>query len=241
VAMSGFYGADLARVHDEGFADLVENAAAFVVDLLRRSQVREGRVLDLGCGAGQLTASVSKAGYEAWGVDVSGPMIARARVRAPAATLVQGSIIDVDLPSCIAAAAVGEVLNYLPRPVDAAAVLRRVYRALVPGGLFVFDVAGPGRGGPTGTRTAARVTDDWAVVATSRESGRGTLERGITTFSRDGSCWRRSEERHFQNLYAAGPFARRLRRIGFRVRVRRGYGAYRLGRDVAVLIARKPS
>jgi SAM-dependent methyltransferase len=167
-------------------------------------------------------------------------MIARARARAPDATFVRDSIMDVELPSCVAATAVGAVLNYLPRRADVGTVLRRVYRALAPGGLLVFDVAGPGRAGPTGVRTGARVTEAWAVVATTRESRRGTLERAITTFSRDGARWRRTDERHRQNLYAAADCARLLRRIGFRTLLRRGYGAHRFGRDTAVFMARKP-
>jgi SAM-dependent methyltransferase len=239
--MAALYGTDLARIHDEGFGDLAEHAAAFVIDLLRRRGIERGRVLDLGCGAGQLAAALDNEGYDVWGADVSGPMLARARSRVPGATFVRGSLTHVALPACVAVTAVGEVLNYLPRRAAVGAVLRRVHRALEPGGLFVLDVAGPGRGGPSGVRTSARVSDDWAVVATSRESSRGRLERTITAFSRDGKTWRRSEERHVQLLYEAGSFARQLRRVGFRVVVRRGYGACRFGRDTAVLIARKPA
>ena len=239
--MATLYGSDLARIHDEAFGDLAEHAAAFVVDLLRRRGIESGRVLDLGCGAGQLAAALDKQGYDVWGADVSGPMLARARARVPGATFVQGSITQVPLPECAAAMAVGEVLNYLPRRADAGRVFRRVHRALRPGGFFVFDVAGPGRAGPTGERTVTRVSDDWSVVARTRELSRGRLERMITTFTRDGKAWRRSKERHVQLLYEPGALARQLRRAGFRVVVQRGYGGFRLGHGAAVLIARKPA
>ncbi|NJO56675.1 MAG: methyltransferase domain-containing protein [Rhodospirillales bacterium] len=40
---------------------------------------RGDRVLDVGCGAGQVVGKLTEAGYEAYGVDVSEPNIARAR------------------------------------------------------------------------------------------------------------------------------------------------------------------
>jgi len=238
--MTTLYGPALARIHDEGFGDLAENAAAFVIGLLRRRGIGTGRVLDLGCGAGPLAAALDEAGYDVWGVDVSGPMLARARSRVPRATFVRGSIARVPLPNGVAATAVGEVLNYLPRRTDVRTVLRRVHRALQPGGVFVLDVATPGRAGPSGERTVARANDDWAVVARTRELSRGRLERTITAFTRHGRAWRRSDERHSQLLYDPGALAQQLRRVGFRVVLRRGYGPCRLGRHAAVLVARKP-
>ncbi len=240
--MAGLYGSDLARIHDEGFGDLAEHAAAFIIDVLQRRRIDSGRVLDLGCGTGRLAAVLDGEGYGIWGVDVSGPMLARARSRVPGATFVRGSIARVSLPDCVAATAVGEVLNYLPRRGDVGTVLRRVHRALEPGGCFVMDVAGPGRAGPSGDRTVARVSDDWTVVARTRELSRGRLERRITAFTRDGEVWRRSRERHVQLLYEPGALAQQLRRVGFRVLIRRGYGAAcRFGRGGAVLVARKPA
>ena len=81
--------------------------------------------------------------------------------------------------------------------------------------------------------------NDWTVVATTRELGRRRLERTITAFTRHGEVWRRSRERHVQVLYEPHSLARRLRQIGFRASLRRGYGPYRFGANVAVLIARK--
>lgn len=101
--MHDFYGSDLARIHDEGFTDLVESAAAFVVDLLSKRGIEQGCVLDLSCGGGQLSAARAERGYEAWAVDVSEPMVARARVRVPTATFVRRSLTEVPLPRCVAA------------------------------------------------------------------------------------------------------------------------------------------
>ena len=74
------------------------------------------------------------------------------------------------------------------RPVRAGA-----HRA-APGGLFVFDLATPGRV-PAGEESAFRVGDDWAILDAASESG-GRMQRRITMFRRigGGATYRRSEE-----------------------------------------------
>jgi hypothetical protein len=44
-----------------------------------------------------------------------------------------------------------------------------------------------------------------------------------------------------QRLYGAADIADKLRRAGFRVRVARGYGRYRLPKAHAAFVARKPA
>ena len=51
---SEFYAADLAYVHDMGYSEHVQAAAAKVLSLLRSASLRSARVVDLGCGSGIL-------------------------------------------------------------------------------------------------------------------------------------------------------------------------------------------
>ena len=60
--------------------------------------VRRGhRVLELGCGTGQVTAKLLAAGAHVVAVDALPAMLARARARAPDATFIQGDVKTVEL------------------------------------------------------------------------------------------------------------------------------------------------
>ena len=56
-----------------------------------------GRVADLGCGPGHVTAYLSSLGLDAFGVDVSSGMIAQARVRNPELRFEVGSMAALDI------------------------------------------------------------------------------------------------------------------------------------------------
>ena len=92
------------------------------------------RLLDVGCGAGDLLAEVLTARTDCSGVglDPSSAALARARHRHPGLTLVQARLEDAPFAAATftAATAVG-VLKHCPNPVAALARLRRI---LVPGG-----------------------------------------------------------------------------------------------------------
>ncbi|MFJ6772509.1 class I SAM-dependent methyltransferase [Kitasatospora sp. NPDC091257] len=57
-----------------------------------------GEVADLGCGPGRVTAYLSGLGLSAFGVDVSGGMIALARRTHPRLRFLHGSMAALDLP-----------------------------------------------------------------------------------------------------------------------------------------------
>ena len=59
-------------------------------DSLRPENKPGGRVLDVGCGVGQVVARVTEAGFEAYGVDVSEPNIERAKKFCPKCQLYDG-------------------------------------------------------------------------------------------------------------------------------------------------------
>ncbi len=210
------YGPDLALIHHTGWETHALSAWRRITPHLPR----RGLVLDLGCGAGPLSAALVRRGCAVWGLDISPAMIALARRRAPRATFVVGSLNATPLPTCDAAIAIGEVLNYLPS-IDR--TLRRVRAALRPGGVFVFDALLPR---PHRTRYAARSGEGWALIARIDESAT-RVRRDIATF-RDG---RFAREVHEQRLYPVARILRRVRAAGFRAR------ALKLDAQHALLVA----
>jgi SAM-dependent methyltransferase len=241
-----WYGEDLAYIHDVGHADFALGSAPGIKEVLEHNGIRGGSIVDLGCGTGLLARELVDAGYHVFGIDISGAMIEIARQRAPEADFRVGSLFEVGIPRCGAVTAISEVLNYL---FDAenerwglGRVFRRVHDSLLPGGVFVFDVLGPGQV-PPGTRAKGfRVGKDWAVLSEREEDvRRGTMERRIVGFRKVGDYYRRIDEVHRVRLYEPLELVAELERVGFRVRTMRAYGDLPLEEGHTAFVARKPA
>jgi SAM-dependent methyltransferase len=244
MSKTGAYQEDLAYIHDVAFDFFARGAAPELLKIFRRHGITEGLVVDLGCGSGIWAAELIRAGYEVLGVDQSEAMIRLARKKAPQAKFVRSSFLDVPLPPCDVVTSMGECLGYLfdekNGPKALAQLFARVYDALRPGGLFVFDIAQPGQI-PAALRTRNFAKPDWAVLREADEDRQKMiLTRRMTVFRKVGNHYRRSEEIHRLRLYWGADLARMLRRIGFRARVFRGYGRYRLTGNRVAILARKP-
>lgn len=238
------YREDLAAIHDAGFGGLARAAAEVLLDALRRRRAEGGLVIELGCGSGILAHEVANAGHDVLGIDISTAMIDLARRRIPHGRFRVGSLLTAELPPCMAVTAVGECINYTFDPGNTrralAALFRRVHRALNPGGLLLFDAAGPGRIPGGGPRLVHAEGDGWAVLVTAVEDARSAiLTRRITTFRRVGELYRRDQEVHRLRLFRRSEVVDLLRAIGFRVRTMRAYGAFNLPPGLVGFLARK--
>jgi len=117
------------------------------------------------------------------------------------------------------------------------ALFHKVHAALRPGGLFIFDVATPGRAHGARRGFEGR---DWAIIVNDHENAeRGELTREITTFRRSGRAYRRTREAHVLRLYEPAEILRRLRAAGFRVRTTRAYGRRPFPRGLVGFVARR--
>jgi SAM-dependent methyltransferase len=136
--MKECYKEDLAYIHDVGHGDFALKSAPGILAILDRNKIREGLVVDLGCGSGLWARELAEAQYDVLGIDISGSMIGIARGRVPDAEFRIGSLFKVDIPPCDAVTSLGECLNYLFDPDNNSQTLgrlfRRIYDALTPGG-----------------------------------------------------------------------------------------------------------
>ena len=237
------YRDDLAHIHDAGFGGFARHAAPFALELLKAGDIRRGQVVEFGCGSGIVAAALTRAGYDVLGFDISRAMVEIARQRAPTADIRHGSFLAAKLPPCVLVLAIGEIFNYLFDKHNTKARLRKVFRAvhkaLLPGGLFVFDVALVGRV-PEGRRRSYTVGEDWACLYEAEEdSEHKTLTRHITSFRKRGDSYQRDVETHRLRLYERGWLIDELRTAGFRVRTVKAYGELTFPPGYLGFVARK--
>ncbi|MDN4068768.1 class I SAM-dependent methyltransferase [Paenibacillus vini] len=99
------------------------------------------RILDVGCGTGDLTSAIAAAGAIPTGIDLSEEMVGRARLKYPGLdVLVENACqyrTDVQFDAVFSNAA----LHWIQ---DAPAVVRTIWLALREGGRFVAEFAGSG-------------------------------------------------------------------------------------------------
>lgn len=238
------YRDDLAYIHDARFGEIARSAAPVLLKALGRAGLEEGLVIDLGCGSGIATETIAAAGYDVLGVDVSRPMLRLARRRVPEATFRRGSLHDVELPRAVAVAGIGECFNYfVDRPISERGLtnlFRRIHRALLPGGVLLFDMAAPGRVRGSAPAKTHFEAPDWAILVTAEEDQkRNILTRRITSFRKAGSRYRRSKETHRQGLVERVVVMRLLHNAGFRARSLSCYGELPFPRGLVGYLASK--
>jgi demethylmenaquinone methyltransferase/2-methoxy-6-polyprenyl-1,4-benzoquinol methylase len=136
------------------------------------------RVLELGCGTGQVTAALIAAGADVVAVDALPAMLDRARQRAPTATFIQGDAIDATAGDGFNCVALSFVLHGFGAD-ERRRLLRRSATALVPGGrIGVLEWARPQQQHRAAlwTRFLSRLEPD---PAGTREILAGALEADV--------------------------------------------------------------
>lgn len=113
---------------------------AFLLEHIRAGD----RVLDLGCGAGDFTAEIARAGAEAIGVEVAEAALVRARARHPELDFRLASI-EGPLPLEDGAFAVVWASEVIEHVADTARWLSEVRRVLASGGRLLLTTPSHGR------------------------------------------------------------------------------------------------
>ncbi len=127
-------------------ADLYQDKHAFVwqygSDLVTLLAPQPGeKILDLGCGTGQLTAKLAETGAMVMGIDNSPDMITQARENYPQLEFLVANGADFSLDKSFDAIFSNAALHWMKPP---EAVIACISRALKPGGRFVAEFGGKG-------------------------------------------------------------------------------------------------
>ncbi|MBD0269465.1 MAG: class I SAM-dependent methyltransferase, partial [Cyanobacteria bacterium Co-bin8] len=126
--------------------DLYQSSHSFVwqygeslLDLL--SPKSGERILDLGCGTGQLTSAIAKRGANTLGTDADADMIAQAQKNFPELQFEVADARYFVMPDAVDAVFSNAVLHWIQ---EQDWVAERIWQALKPGGRFVAEFGGKG-------------------------------------------------------------------------------------------------
>ena len=181
--------------------------------LLCRYGVKDGLVLDLGCGTGTMTEILAGYGYDMIGVDNSGDMLELAMEKRLASGhdilyLLQ-DMREFELYGTVrAVVSVCDSVNYITEPEELAEVFRLVNNYLDPGGLFLFDFNTEYKYREVmGDCTIAEDRGDCSFIWDNCYYEEEKInEYDLTLFIREGSddngaLYRKYRETHFQRGY----------------------------------------
>jgi len=99
-----------------------------------------GKVLELGCGEGDLSRTISDRGLDVTGVDMNEEKIRRARKEHPGIAFLACDILQLSLPAeSFDTVVLAEVLEHVPEK-EGDAMLAKAWSLLAPGGRLVVSV-----------------------------------------------------------------------------------------------------
>lgn len=198
-----------------------EAVVAFYQRILDREGLRPHTAVDLACGTGSVAAILSRMGMQVTGVDLSEDMLTVACDKTsdlpnPPMFVCQ-SLQELSLPRGVDLAVCAlDSLDYITDPADCALAIRRIFRALNPGGIFIFDVNTPEKLRAMDGQVFLDEDDDvYCVWRGEFDQQTNICTYAMDLFQRHGNHWERSFEEHREYAYSAEQLVGYLKEAGF--------------------------
>ena len=212
----------LAGCYDRLTSDVDYRAVVgFYRTLLDREGVHPRTAVDLACGTGSISAILAGQGLSVTGVDMSEEMLTQAAAKTAELpnppVFVRQKLQRLSLPRGVDLAVCAlDSLDYITDPRDCAEAIRRVYRALNPGGMFIFDVNTPEKLRAMDNQIFLDEDDDVYCVWRGEFDERSNIcSYGMDLFCREGDKWVRSFEEHREYAYSRAQLTAYLKQAGF--------------------------
>ncbi len=118
----------------------ISNDVSFISALIK--QKKNPALLDLGCGTGEHLSLLVKQGIRCTGIDISEDMLSMARERFPGSIeFIRSSMSDIDYDNAFdMVISLFGSFDYLVHDAEIESMLRKIYRALKPGGIGILEI-----------------------------------------------------------------------------------------------------
>ncbi len=194
---------------------------AFYHTILEREGIQPKTAVDLACGTGSVALLLAEMGYRVTGVDMSEEMLTVACQRAQEQGVMPVFVcqklqrlrlpVGVDMAVCAL-----DGLDYILEPTDCQAAICRVYKALNPGGIFIFDVNTPEKLRAMDGQVFLDEDDDvYCVWRGEFDEETNICSYGMDLFQRKGAVWHRCFEEHREYAYTVSQLKDFLKSAGF--------------------------
>lgn len=200
-----------AQVYDT-FMDNIpyEEWGEYLTGLLEEYGVKNGLVLELGCGTGSMTEILAAKGYDMIGADNSGEMLEIAMEKRDESGhdilyLLQ-DMREFELYGTVSAVvSVCDSVNYITEEEELEEVFRLVNNYLDPKGIFIFDFNTKYKYQKVlGDRTIAEKRDECSFIWDNyyyEDESMNEYELTLFIKEQDSNLYRKYQEMHYQKAY----------------------------------------
>ncbi len=212
----------LAASYDSLTLDVDYDAVvAFYMEVLKREGLQPRTAVDLACGTGSVAMRLAAKGMKVTAVDMSESMLCVASQKAAGVddppVFVCQKLQALRLPRGVDLAVCAlDSMDYIVEPENCQKAMIRIYKALNPGGCFIFDVNTPEKlRAMDGQVFLDENEDTFCVWRGEFDEKTNICSYGMDLFQRQGHTWCRSFEEHREYAYSSRQLTDYLKAAGF--------------------------